>query len=156
MADMADIRTVFISMEQGADYALDGLMLQDDAGLNTAVIMSLFTDRRASDDDVLPSSSDDKRGSWMDSFPDVEGDKIGSRLWLLDRAKLTQDTVDKVKYYCEEALAWLVQDGIAKAVNVVTEVVRKHPLGIIAATIDIVRPDGNIERYKFADLWGQS
>lgn len=156
MADMADIRTVFISMEQGADYALDGLMLQDDAGLNTAVIMSLFTDRRASDDDVLPSSSDDKRGSWMDSFPDVEGDKIGSRLWLLDRAKLTQDTVDKVKYYCEEALAWLVQDGIAKAVNVVTEIVRKHPLGIIAATIDIVRPDGNIERYKFADLWGQS
>jgi len=156
MADMADIRTVFISMEQGADYALDGLMLQDDAGLNTAVIMSLFTDRRASDDDVLPSSSDDKRGSWMDSFPDVEGDKIGSRLWLLDRAKLTQDTVDKVKYYCEEALAWLVQDGIAKAVNVATEVVRKHPLGIIATTIDIVRPDGNIERYKFADLWGQS
>lgn len=156
MADMADIRTVFISMEQGTDYALEGLMLKDDGGLDTAVIISLFTDRRASDDDVLPSSSDDKRGSWMDSFPDVDGDKIGSRLWLLDRAKLTQDTADKVKYYCEEALAWLVQDGIAKAVNVVTEVVRKHPLGIIAATIDIVRPDGNIERYKFADLWGQT
>lgn len=153
---MADIKTVFISMEQGADYALDGLMLQDDSGLDTAVIMSLFTDRRASDDDVLPSGNDDKRGSWMDSFPDIEGDKIGSRLWLLDRAKLTQDTVNKAKYYCEEALAWLVQDGIAKAVNVAAEIVRHHPLGIIAATIDIIRPDDSINRYKFASLWGQA
>lgn len=156
MADMADIRTVFIDMEKGADYAIEGLLLQDDNGLDTAVIMSLFTDRRASDDDVLPSGADDKRGSWMDSFPDVDGDKIGSRLWLLDRAKLTQDTVDKVKYYCEEALAWLVQDGIAKAVKVAAEVIRKHPLGIIAANIDIERPDGNIDRYKFASLWEQS
>lgn len=153
---MADIRTVFIDMEQGADYALEGLLLQDDSSLQTAVILSLFTDARASDDDVLPPGTVDKRGSWMDSFPDVEGDKLGSRLWLLDRAKLTQDTVDKARFYCEEALAWLVTDGIAKAVTVATEITRWHPLGIIAATIDIIRPDGNIDRYKFASLWGQS
>jgi phage gp46-like protein len=153
---MADIRTVFIDMEHGADYALEGLLLQDDNSLDTAVIISLFTNARASDDDVLPPGATDKQGSWMDSFPDVEGDKIGSRLWLLDRAKLTQETVDKARFYCEEALAWLVTDGVAKAVNVVTEITRWHPLGIIAAKIDIVRPDGNIDRYKFASLWGQS
>ena len=153
---MADIRTVFISMEQGADYALEGLMLQDDNSLDSAVIISIFTDRRATDDDVIPSGSEDKRGSWIDSFPDVEGDKIGSRLWLLDRAKLTQDTLDKVKYYLEECLAWLVQDGMAKAVNVAAEITRHHPLGIIAAVIEILRPDGTTTRYKLADLWSQA
>ena len=153
---MADIRTVFISMEQGADYALQGLMLQDDSSLDTAVILSLFTDARANADDTLPPGAEDLRGAWLDSYAEVEGDKIGSRLWLLDRAKLTQETVNKAKQYCEEALAWLVKDGIAKAVNVVTQIARSHPLGIIAATIDIVRPDGNIERYKFASLWGKN
>jgi len=152
---MADIRTVFIDMEHGADYALAGLGLEDDTSLDTAVIMSIFTNRRASDDDVLPPGSDDKQGSWMDSFADVEGDKIGSRLWLLARAKLTADTVAKVKFYLDECLAWLVTDGIAKAVNVTAEIARYHPLGIIASIIEIQRPDGTTTRYQFANLWRQ-
>lgn len=152
---MADIRTVFINMEQGADYAISALLLQEDSGLDTAVILSLFTDRRAEDDDVLPGTSGDKRGAWIDSFSEVEGDKFGSRLWLLESAKLIPDTVNRVRGYCEEALKWMVDDGIAKAVNVTAEITRHHPLGIIAATIDIVKPDGSTTRYKFDNLWGE-
>jgi len=152
---LADIRTVFINMEQGADYAISALLLQEDSGLDTAVILSLFTDRRAEDDDVLPGTSGDKRGAWIDSFSEVEGDKFGSRLWLLESAKLIPDTVNRVRGYCEEALKWMVDDGIAKAVNVTAEITRHHQLGIIAATIDIVKPDGSTTRYKFDNLWGE-
>jgi len=140
-------------MEHGTDYAINALLLQEDDGLDTSVILSLFTDRRAEDDDVIPGGSGDKRGTWVDSFADVEGDKFGSRLWLLESAKLIPDTVNKVREYCAEALGWMVKDGVAKAVNVTTQIIRHHPLGIIAAQIDIVKPDGSTTRYKFDKLW---
>lgn len=150
---MADIRTVFIDMEHGADFAISALLLQEDDGLDTAVILSLFTDRRAEADDIIPGGSGDKRGAWIDSFADDADDKFGSRLWLLESAKLIQDTVNRVREYCAEALAWMVKDGVAKAVNVTTQIVRHHPLGIIAAQIDIEKPDGSTSRYKFEKLW---
>jgi phage gp46-like protein len=150
---MADIRTVFIDLERGADYAIESMLLQQDDGLDTAVILSLFTDRRADDDDSIPGGSDDKRGAWVDSFSDVENDKFGSRLWLLESAKLLPETVNRVREYCAEALNWMVQDGVAKAVNVTAQIIRNYPLGIIAAEIDIVKPDGTTTRYKFDKLW---
>lgn len=148
---MADIRTVFIDIEQGADFAIEALLLQEDEGLDTAVILSLFTDRRAEDDDIV--SGDDKRGTWIDSFSDVEGDKFGSRLWLLESAKLLPETVNRVREYCAEALNWMVRDGVAKAVNVTAQITRHHPLGVIATQIEIVKPDGTTTRYKFEKLW---
>lgn len=150
---MADIRTVFIDLERGADYALQSMLLQQDDGMDTAIILSLFTDRRAEADDIIPGGSDDKRGAWVDSFAEVEGDKFGSRLWLLESAKLLPETVNRVREYCQEALQWLVQDGVAKAVNVSAQIIRNYPLGIIAAEIDIVKSDGTTTRYKFDKLW---
>lgn len=150
---MADIRTVFIDMEHGADFAISALLLQEDDGLDTAVILSLYTDRRAEDDDIIPGGSGDKRGAWIDSFADDVGDKFGNRIWLLESAKLTQDTVNRVREYCFEALEWMIKDGVAKAVNVAAQIIRHHPLGIIAAQIDIEKPDGSISRYKFEKLW---
>lgn len=148
---MADIRTVFIDMEHGADYAIQSMLLTSDDGLDTAVILSLFTDRRAEADDTVPGT--DRRGWWADMFADGEGDKIGSRLWLLVREKLTNDTVNRVRAYCEEALAWLVRDGVAKEVTVTAEIIRHHPLGVVGAYIDITKPDGQITRYKFDKFW---
>lgn len=150
---MSDIRTVFVSMEKASDYAMSGMLLEADNGLDTAVILSLLTDRRANDDDAIPGGVDDKRGGWMDTFLDVEGDQFGSRLWLLERAKLLPETVNRVRDYCYEALAWMIKAGIAKAVNVTASIMRHHPVGIIAAIIEIVKPDGTTTRYQFNDLW---
>lgn len=150
---MADIKTVFIDIEKGADFALSSLLLEEDDGLDTAVILSLFTDRRADDDDIIPGGVDDKRGAWIDSFAEVEGDQFGSRLWLLESAKLIPETVNRVREYCHEALKWLIDDGVAKALNISAEIIRHHPLGIIKAQIDILKPDGTTARYKFDKLW---
>ncbi len=154
---MADIRTVFIDMEHGADYAIQSMLLTSDDGLDTAVILSLFTDATALADDTVPGA--DRRGWWADMFADPSagsgqaGDRIGSRLWLLVREKLTHETVNRVRAYCEEALAWLVRDGVAKEVTVTAEIIRHHPLGVIGAYIDITKPDGQITRYKFDKFW---
>lgn len=146
---MGDIRTVQVDL--GFDFALEGLLLAEDDGLDTAVVLSLFTDRRAGDDDLVPGGGDDRRGCWLDGFPGYEIE--GSRLWLLAQAKLTEETAIRAREYCEEALAWLVADGVAGRITVETWIARRHPLGVIGAQIDIVKPDGTTTRYKFDSLW---
>ena len=106
---MTDLRTIFIDMDQGADLALETFALASDDGLETAVILSLFTDARARDDDTLPAGQTDRRGWWADAFPAVAGDRFGSRLWLLRRSKQLQESLIVAREYAEEALAWLVE-----------------------------------------------
>lgn len=101
------------------DWARDdtgNLAVGDD--LATAVWMSLFTDRRAATDDVLTDGTDDRRGWWGDALADKP---IGSRLWLLDRAKRIPETLRRAEAYAREALAWLVEDGVAARVDVTAE-----------------------------------
>ncbi len=103
--------------------------LEMDEGLATAVIISLFTDRRAEDDDILPDSNNmDRRGWWGDLVsPVVLGDQIGSRLWLLERSKTEQEVLLKTKEYAEESLQWMIDDMVAQKVEV--DVERAEPVG---------------------------
>jgi len=88
-------------------YANGDLYRED--GMTTAVLMSLLCDRRANDDDQLINEND-KRGWWGDLLDD-DGDKIGSRLWLL-RDKANQETLNFAKEIIKECLQWFVDDGI--------------------------------------------
>lgn len=150
---MTDIRTVFIDFDHGADLALEQFALAADDGLETAVILSLFTDARASDDDSLPFGESDRRGWWADAFPSVDRDRIGSRLWLLRREKQTQDTLNRAREYAEEALAWLIADGVARSVEVESFIVRN---GVLGLSVVIQRPDASIARFRYETLWNRS
>ncbi|SHJ69368.1 Mu-like prophage protein gp46 [Roseomonas rosea] len=98
--------------------------------LETAVMISLFTDARAADDDKLPAGSTDRRGWWGNT---VDQQPIGSRLWLLRRAKREPETLRRARRYIEEALAWLVEDEVAARVEV--EPVWSTPTGMAASII---------------------
>lgn len=150
---MTDIRTVFIDFDHGADLALEQFALAADDGLETAVILSLFTDARASNDDPLPFGESDRRGWWADAFPSVDRDRIGSRLWLLRREKQTQDTLNRAREYAEEALAWLIADGVARSVEVESFIVRN---GVLGLSVVIQRPDASIARFRYETLWNRS
>lgn len=140
--------------DQPVSIVLDGatvpLGLQSDDPLPRAVLISLFTWRRANPDDDLPG--DLRMGWWGDSYAPVEGDRIGSRLWLLCRAKLTQETVSRAREYAEEALAWLVADGIAARVVVEAE---RQGLTTLALACRIYQGDGRLAAdIRFTDVWG--
>ena len=62
---MSDIRTLFKSYN--GDYEIKNTGLSQDHTLETQVILSLFTDQRASDDDELPDSRHGRRGWWRTS-----------------------------------------------------------------------------------------
>jgi len=146
---MTDIRTHFISFERGAEWLLQSPGLAGDDGLDTAVILSLFTDARARESDVTPSPGD-VRGWWGDSFPAITGDRFGSRLWLLGRRKQLPSVLAEAKGYAEEALGWLIKDGIASRVEVDAFIPRDEMLGLAIA---ITRPNGQPVRYRFEALW---
>lgn len=116
--------------------------------LPRAVIVSLFTWGRARLDDVLPGDS--RMGWWADSFPNADGDRIGSRLWLLARSTLTDQTPLMAKTYAQEALAWLVTDGVASAVNVQAE---RQGLSQIALACQVVRGNAPTLDIRFNNVW---
>ena len=87
--------------------------------LTRSVLFSLFTWRRAAPDDAV--DDDERFGWWGDSFPSVADDRIGSRLWLLRRVKLTRQTQLDAEFYAREALQWLIDDGHCSAIEVLSE-----------------------------------
>lgn len=138
----------------GADLALDGSSLAAGDTLRAAVIASLFSDRLAEADDSLPGAPDDRRGWWADAWAEAAGDRMGSRLWLLARAKRTQGTLDAAVAYAQEALAWLVADGVAARVEVAAEWLAE-PVGL-ALAVTITRPTGGPLQYRFSTAFDEA
>jgi phage gp46-like protein len=109
-----------------ADLALNatGALASDDA-LQTAVVLSLFLDARARPDD----GAEGHRRGWVgDAF--TPEDRVGSRLWLLKREKHTEETRRRAEDYANEALAWLVDAGLASSVSVTAAWVARGVLGL--------------------------
>ncbi len=148
-----DLRTVYDKDGMRCDWLFAAPELATDDALETAVILSLFTDRLANADDALPDSTGQRRGWWGDSFADVDGDRIGSRLWLLAREKQLPAVLERARAYARESLAWMVEDGIARGVEVEAEFPR---LGAIAIEATILRAIGGPVRFRFEAFWGVS
>ncbi|WP_413676439.1 phage GP46 family protein [Pantoea dispersa] len=116
--------------------------------LTRAVVISLFTWRKAGKDDV----PEEKNGWWGDTFPTVQNDRIGSRLYLLKRSKLTNQTPLKARAYITEALQWLTDDGVAARVDVTA---LRPGINTLSASTVIQKQDGTILTLSFDDLWSE-
>ena len=147
---MTDVLLAWIPDFGTADACVAGVDLVAEDGLRTAVLLSLFTDRRVSAGE-LPVGEADRRGWWGDTL--AENDEIGSKLWLLAREKETDDVLVRAEGYAREALAWLIADGAAEAVSVAASWPRR---GELALKVDITLADGRAEEFQFSDaLRGQ-
>ncbi|MGI8839772.1 MAG: phage GP46 family protein [Caulobacteraceae bacterium] len=135
-----------------ADIFMAGADLAGDDGMRTAVVISLFTDARAGDDDVLPQPGGDRRGWWGDTYAEIPGDVTGSKLWLLDREKQLPSVLSRAQEYAGAALAWLVDDGVASAVKVVASFPVRGWLGL---SVTVERPSGQA-RQQFDFTWAHS
>lgn len=89
------------------DYNLFDLQLNTaidlatDSGLDTAILISLFTDR------YDPETS--QGGWWGDAHPD-DPELLGSRLWKLNKSKVTTQVLRTAEDYARESLQWLIND----------------------------------------------
>jgi phage gp46-like protein len=141
------------------DLALtpSGADLLSDGTLRTPVSLSLFTDALAAADDILPAGDGDRRGTWMDGTLDASPvtDHMGSRDWLYARAKATNETRLGLIASAEDALAWMVEDGIAASVAVTAAF---QGLDRILRTIVVNRlgPGGKPVSETYTTLWQAS
>lgn len=121
--------------------------LRPDDGLETSVAISVFTDRRITDDN-LPILETDKRGWWGDMFPEIPNDQIGSRLWLIEREKNTTETLRRSEEFIEKSLQWMIEDGVSNGITAVSFYDNNKQL---ISDVDISRPDQESERFQV--LW---
>jgi phage gp46-like protein len=155
MSDFATL-VLFDGQSLAFDWALCGPDLESDDGLRSAVVISLFCDRLAAADDVLPDGSGDRRGWWADVPPDgaddAKPDYIGSRLWLLRRAKATDRTARLAENYAREALKWLIDDGVAAAVSCRASWLSRDELQL-AIALSQTDTQGNAANRSFSFSW---
>lgn len=149
---MADIALAFADLG-GGDLILAGQDLARDDGLESAVLVSLFTDRRATPEQIRGGENKaDLRGWWGDFNPTVVGDQTGSLLWLLRREKQTGETLARAKEYVRQALAWMIEDKVASAVDVAAEYATTAA-GVMLLAVDITRPAGSRLSYRYDYEW---
>ncbi|WP_175980067.1 phage GP46 family protein [Caballeronia zhejiangensis] len=142
---MADITISWDATNQRGDWTMSGPVLSTGNDLQTAILISIFSDRMAEADDVIPDG-DDPRGWWADD--DVP---IGSRMWLLRRAKQTGETLQRAYDYLAEALQWLIDDGVVARFDISVQWARKSTLG---ASITAYSPTGTIlSKGQYAWAW---
>jgi len=133
---------------QSFDVRVSKNDLELDDGLETSVIISLFTEKRVRPDE-LPFPETDRSGFWGDMFADIEGDEIGSKLWLLRREKQTSETLVRYEEYSKEALQWLIDDGIAATVGVVASFPNREQVDLL---VTIQKPQGKVS-FKYSITW---
>jgi len=130
---------LFDLVVEGADFApVDGL--------ETSIANSLFSDRRA--DESRQQNPRYRRGWIGDIFGAEEGNLIGSQLWTLDQARLTQSTINDARLFAIEALNWMITDGVAQTVDVIVE--QGSPREITIA-VTFTTTSGEVKTYEY--LW---
>lgn len=119
--------------------------------LAQAVLISLFSWRKSEDDDGVKAP--DRQGWWGDSFAEVTGDRIGSRLWLLQRQKILPATLGKAEAYVKEALQWLLDDAVVSKVEVKAE---RSGLDQLSLVVTCYQPDDTQAlSARFQNVWSE-
>ena len=143
-----DIKLFYDPIAKGdyADIEIDGGDFVLDEGFETMILISLFSDAYV---DKRNSYNGESRGFFAEK---IIGFNLGSKLWQLDRAKNTKNTLVLAAQYAKEALQWMVDIGIYKKVETVAikSKVIKNRFDLYMAAY---RPDDSIERYKYGVQW---
>lgn len=145
---MTDIRLTYDNTTGMCDWVLADGDLDTSNDLETAVLLSLFTDAQAPDGTVPPDGSTDLRGCWIDG---MEGASFGSLLWTIESAKkIGNGLLTHAQTICQQALQWMVDDGIVGAVSVTTSWLNATTLNI---GISLTMPDGTNQSFQYAWAW---
>jgi phage gp46-like protein len=136
-------------------------LIDETAELISAVNIALLSDASADPSDKLPDPySDDLRGWWgdLDAAEIWGGWPIGSKLWLLSRAKIVDSgaregaTVARVQAYISAAIQPFVANRMATRFSVTATQVGKQR---IDARLIIYRGPKNAIQLQYQALWDE-
>lgn len=148
---MSDIQTIWNADTRRGDWAVAAGSLASGLDVQTSVLLSLFTDRLADPNDVIPDAASnglkDRRGWWGDDDPKHV---IGSRLWLLDRAKGPANVAQRAEDYAREALQWMLDDGVVAKFDIQATWIPQQQLQL---QVTAYRSDGSVISNLSTNLW---
>lgn len=124
----------------------DGDILTEDQ-LDTAILVSLFTDKRA-DAGQVPQPH--LRRGWIGDL-ETPTDLWGSHLWLFDQSRMTNEAAILIRDAAQAGLDWMIEGGIAPSIS--TRAVAK--ISGLELLIDITRPSGKSESFAVS-LWDRT
>ena len=117
--------------------------------LAAAVLISLFSWRKSNPDDGVKAPT--RQGWWGDTFAEAARDRIGSRLWLLQRQKVFSTTLRRAEAYAKESLQWLIDDAVVARIEVSAE---RSGTDQIALRVTCYRPDDTQAlQARFQNVW---
>jgi phage gp46-like protein len=134
---MSDIRLVWDPNTGTADFNLIGSALELGHDLETAILISLFTDGQADPGDVVYDT--DPRGWWADTYAAFEdptltplpGDRTGSKLWQVFVRPRNQETLNWMRDEATRSLSWMLGDGVASAIDVQPQFTSSGGVGLV-------------------------
>lgn len=117
---MSDLSFIIQANKITADIEIESGDFKQANYLETAVLVSLFSNRRATDDELNTyargiAKPELNEGLWIDTYR--SGIQYGSGFWLLARENKKQETLSRFESYSKEALKWVIDDGVAKFVD---------------------------------------
>jgi phage gp46-like protein len=146
---MSNLCFDFFEENMGLDLIVKNSEIQTDESLKSAVLVSLFTDARCEKTEI-PNGETSLRGYFGDA---IFNESTGSKLWLLNRAKYSNDTLLKAKEYAKSALDWLVTDGFAKEIKVETSFNKQNKMLL---NVKIVKNNDEVESIAIHNLWSNT
>lgn len=145
-----DVRVIFDAETKLRDIALgdDGdLSAVDD--FSTSIDLSVLTNQRANSSEV--PQADQRRGWIGDLTPITDDFQVGSKLWLFEQSRRTQETVNDIRNAVQEGLQWIIDKGQAERIAVDSEMI-----GASGVRITVVISVGNNKIKRYFTLWDQT
>lgn len=155
MSEPIDLKLVRTAIELSdktyydIDFSPSGDFLMED-GFDTSLIMSIFCEKRAQPYEVAVPYL--RRGWWGNTTNEDPSFEIGSKLWLLEQARLTTATLRLAEQYTLEGLKWLKEDKFLQEVSVSADAQYEAGAPSISLEVRLVRSDTVVE-YKYFSVW---
>lgn len=122
-------KEIKLEVENGSfDAVIEDGDFANEPGFDTSIWVSLFTDARADESQVV--KAENRRGWLGNIVSEVEDRELGGLLWLIEQRRLNQDTLNEVLDYCRKSLSWIVEDNVALKIEVDGNIVPKRGMEV--------------------------
>lgn len=105
------------------------------------LIISLFTQKQATPEELKLYGFDENKGWWADA---LNASNIGSKFWLLSRSKNTKTLSQKIESFTRDALEWMIAEKLILSIEVS---VKKTNNSFYFIEINLYDLDNNLIRF---------
>ena len=137
---VVDIKLEYDEKKGYYDIIVENGDIVVDNSYKTTIVLALGTDARASSEEI--SQVDKQRGSIIDLYTKNSN---GSKLWLLEQARLDTNSKNKAVDYAFNALQYLKEEVLLKSISVTGNLTADG----VVLNIELQALNGVFDKYKF-------